>query len=151
MTDETTCAVCLESLDDNIYTIPECNHKFHNNCIIEWYRRLGSDSGCPMCRSHPEGTSFYTKRGVVSLCKKISRRKNCPEIIKKLCTQHTNCNKEHVIYLRKANEFRKQHKEIFDEHSKLRRKIYTTSNKRWKIEKELISLPQLILLRYLSI
>ena len=38
MTDCDNCAICREKLENNTYTVPECNHKFHTNCIMTWFR-----------------------------------------------------------------------------------------------------------------
>ena len=43
------CSICHETLDDDIYTLPECNHKYHSNCIITWFR-TGKKS-CPLCNN----------------------------------------------------------------------------------------------------
>ena len=146
-----TCAVCLEPLAENTYTVPECNHVFHQNCIIEWYRTLGSDCGCPMCRSSPDNNSFYhSRKGRVQLYKKIARRKNCPQIIKNLCTRHTQCNKDRLTLNRDATQFKNDHKKIFDEYRKLRNKVFKNTTKRWQIEKELNALPILLLLHQIS-
>jgi len=149
MTEE-TCAICLEILNDNVYTIPECNHKFHNNCMIEWYRRLGSDCGCPLCRSSPDLTSLSTSKARVKLYKQISRRKVCPIIIKKLCIRHTKCNKDAIPFRKNLAQFRKIHKKIFAEADKLREKIWRNSRKKYKISQELDSLPILLLLKQIS-
>ena len=40
MSDEHNCAICLEALEeDQTYTVPECGHKFHYECIIPWLDR----------------------------------------------------------------------------------------------------------------
>ena len=146
-----TCSVCLESLEDNTYTIPECNHQFHQNCIIEWYRTVGSDCGCPMCRSSPGDNSSYSRKGRIQLYKKISRRKTCPQIIKNLCARHTQCNKDRLTLTRDASQFKNNHKQIFGEYRKLRNKVFKNNTKRWKTEKELDSLPLLMLIRQLAL
>lgn len=150
---EENCSICLEILNDNIFTLPECNHTFHNNCIIEWYRRLGSDCGCPLCRSSPDSSSrsYHSRRGRVKLYKQISRRKTCPIIIKRLCTKHVQCNKDSITLKKDVVEFRKTHKKLFEQYTNLRKKVWQNTNKKYKIEKELDSLPILLLLRQISI
>ena len=42
------CAICFNKLNhDDTYTIPECKHKFHTNCIMTWFRM--GHSKCPLC------------------------------------------------------------------------------------------------------
>ncbi len=44
------CMICNEEYDNSLcYTLPECNHKYHVNCIISWFRN--GDSKCPDCRN----------------------------------------------------------------------------------------------------
>lgn len=53
--DQTTCSVCLESLnhdgdssvDDCVRTLT-CGHRFHQNCIDNWFKR---SIACPYCRT----------------------------------------------------------------------------------------------------
>ena len=42
------CGICREELEcSQCYTLPECNHRYHTNCIISWFRN--GDSRCPYC------------------------------------------------------------------------------------------------------
>ena len=40
------CAICHEATKADDYTIPECNHTYHTNCIITWFR-MGKNT-CPL-------------------------------------------------------------------------------------------------------
>nr|CAD2202214.1 unnamed protein product [Meloidogyne enterolobii] len=43
------CSVCLESLShENVYTLKNCNHTFHQECITPWISEGSKD--CPCCR-----------------------------------------------------------------------------------------------------
>ena len=47
-----TCNICLENFEiGNILRILECNHEFHENCIITW---LKQNNTCPICRHELE-------------------------------------------------------------------------------------------------
>lgn len=39
------CSICLE---DNTNVKLNCNHHFHENCILDWFQH---DVSCPICRS----------------------------------------------------------------------------------------------------
>lgn len=39
------CAICFETLEENINNKWSCNHKFHSNCIKQWKK-----NSCPLCR-----------------------------------------------------------------------------------------------------
>lgn len=52
--DESTCSICLEDFfndDDNkdgkVKQLPQCSHRFHQECIDDWLMRCTS---CPLCR-----------------------------------------------------------------------------------------------------
>lgn len=55
--DEERCSVCLANLNDNdehpeIMQL-ECGHKFHKNCIVNWFRSQTSNGNCPLCNDNP--------------------------------------------------------------------------------------------------
>ena len=44
------CAICHDNLgEQDVYTLPECNHKFHTNCIMTWFR--AKHNTCPLCNN----------------------------------------------------------------------------------------------------
>lgn len=46
---EEICCICLQELDDFAINLKcNCNNKFHEKCIIEWFK---NDTTCPMCRN----------------------------------------------------------------------------------------------------
>jgi hypothetical protein len=49
---EDICSICHDTLNNNQYKIPECNHLYHSSCIIEWYRT--GNIRCPNCNSKPD-------------------------------------------------------------------------------------------------
>ena len=125
------CPICLSQLDDDdqdIYNL-DCNHKFHTKCIMEWFRK--SKGNCPCCMDNPfldknvslgnyYGTWNYTYINErCSELRKQTRKKNCPEKIKKqfktLRNKEKNLNekkKEKREYI-KSEEYIKA-KEIID-------------------------------------
>ncbi|CAK5052531.1 unnamed protein product [Meloidogyne enterolobii] len=43
------CTICLSTLrSDNVYTLKNCNHTFHHECVTRWISE-GSKT-CPTCR-----------------------------------------------------------------------------------------------------
>ena len=38
-----------EDLCGNIYELPECEHTFHTNCIMHWFRT--DHNTCPLCQN----------------------------------------------------------------------------------------------------
>ncbi|KAK9102103.1 hypothetical protein Sjap_019357 [Stephania japonica] len=67
-TDQPTCAVCLERLDQDMGGILTtiCNHSFHCSCISKW-----TDSSCPVCRycqQQPEKSTCIVCGTTENLC-----------------------------------------------------------------------------------
>uniref|UniRef100_A0A803L2N7 RING-type domain-containing protein n=1 Tax=Chenopodium quinoa TaxID=63459 RepID=A0A803L2N7_CHEQI len=50
--DDNTCPICLCEYDpsDVLKVLPECVHRFHCDCLVEW---LKLNDTCPVCRTHP--------------------------------------------------------------------------------------------------
>tara|TARA_B110001454_G_C12655569_1_gene407275 strand:+ start:772 stop:1047 length:276 start_codon:yes stop_codon:yes gene_type:complete len=42
------CVICLDNIACN-FSITKCNHKFHTNCLQEWYKYKNN---CPICRCY---------------------------------------------------------------------------------------------------
>lgn len=77
------CPICFDLLDktQEVCTL-ECKHKFHLECLIDWYRRPNSNYKCPTCCVHREIISIEnTKKFIPSENnnKKIYKenKKNC--------------------------------------------------------------------------
>ena len=53
MTEEADlCIICYSELDCSgsiTYSLPECGHTFHQNCIMHWFRQ--ANSKCPLCNN----------------------------------------------------------------------------------------------------
>tara|TARA_B100000886_G_scaffold339894_1_gene306847 strand:+ start:481 stop:1074 length:594 start_codon:yes stop_codon:yes gene_type:complete len=48
--DQPLCLICHDFIDtENNYTLPECKHKYHTKCIIEWFKK--GDNRCPYCQN----------------------------------------------------------------------------------------------------
>lgn len=59
-TENPTCCICLQHLDNVGIKKIRCGHEFHRNCIQEWTKRRPS---CPICRSYtPNSTPSRTQQ-----------------------------------------------------------------------------------------
>ena len=48
---DSTCAICIEELEDNDTCTTQCGHKYHLHCILSTYDLNGGKNIiCPMCR-----------------------------------------------------------------------------------------------------
>ena len=79
-----TCNICLENFEiGNILRILECNHEFHENCIIEW---LKSNNTCPVCRHELESNDPNYER------RKNNHRENLRNLHRNNNTNNNNNN-----------------------------------------------------------
>tara|TARA_B100001093_G_scaffold500131_1_gene550240 strand:+ start:4565 stop:5110 length:546 start_codon:yes stop_codon:yes gene_type:complete len=61
----TQCSICLENFtnESNVINL-DCNHLFHRDCIIQWFRR---HSTCPVCRHSQNNEETQTTEMSVEL------------------------------------------------------------------------------------
>ena len=72
--DETKCPICYDNLKlEQQYTIPDCKHTFHTNCIVHWFRN--GYSHCPLCNHCGLGTKKYATNKVISIPNSIKNNK----------------------------------------------------------------------------
>ena len=100
--DQEICVICQDILDngEQVHFLPECNHGYHTNCILTWFRT--GNNNCPCCgnrgvnfkepkqRAAPRGRwrNIFVKRSkrnprYVRL-RKFSMRKDAPKPLKEL-------------------------------------------------------------------
>ena len=102
---EDICAICHEDFSGDLYTLPECSHIFHTNCIMTWFRM--NKSSCPLCMNcgvnslkDMKNLDWGIRNAALMNYKRaqsFSRRKNAPESLKK-----------QIIALRKYEDKQKQ-------------------------------------------
>ena len=135
---EETCTICLNDFDDDeqCHTLDECNHKFHTKCIINWFRTA---STCPNCRDNTKDMvnqipAFILQERGKEL-RKISRKKDAPEALKKLVERLKKIEIESKETIKSHQEHRKENKEILNTHNKLRQKTWDLRRKKTKMER----------------
>ncbi len=152
---EELCCICHENLDEK-YTLPECGHKYHTNCIITWFR-MGKNN-CPLCNNKginslqqiDSNTNWSQRRTAYENYKKlrvISRKKDAPKNLKLSVNRLKKIEEKHKVIVQDLKKFKiDKHiemtgKEVVDRFNKLRRKRWSL---RWKIRrlKELIGFQQ---------
>ena len=75
-----TCNICLENFEiGNILRILECNHEFHENCILTWLKK---NNTCPVCRHELESNDPNYER----------RKNNHRENLRNLHRNNSNNN-----------------------------------------------------------
>jgi hypothetical protein len=96
--DDDRCPICVESFDDadeaNQYIIPECNHKFHTACLMQWFRR---EQRCPLCRDAGDqlvgdkrhrSPGYAYDAGKITLIRKICKTGKAPVLLSRLLKRH---------------------------------------------------------------
>ena len=152
------CAICLETINSNdssqSYKI-DCNHEFHTDCIMKWFR-LGN-SNCPLCNDSPNNNimntcTIYSYGNLAyidercKVIKRISRKKNAPEELKKhidklksLEDELKVADKARIEYLKKPEI--KEYKKTIAQNNRLKWKKSSAANKQ---KNKIVSLyPQL--------
>ena len=131
------CPICFEDLSSETYTL-ECNHKFHINCIVKWFRN--DNSTCPLCKDiHTyDDLSYWTKIETISEIKKLGRKKSCPDGIKKILNKIKKLKEKQKKFRKYCKEFTDNNKQLIKEHSKIRRTRWEFPRKIRKLERQLL-------------
>jgi hypothetical protein len=127
-----SCSICYESIDSKqSYTLP-CNHAFHTDCIIEWFR-TGNPS-CPYCRNTNNNQDSdiicisAKSKWKVKFLRNYSRRKNAPIILIKHVKQLRKEEQNLKIYNAELKDVNNK-KGILKDLIKNRRNVFI---KKWK-------------------
>ena len=114
------CSICLSEIQESDEYQLQCSHKFHTKCIVDWFRSDLSNGKCPLCNDIPSdanedsdtimspfirGSKFIDQRCIH--LRKISKKSDCPENVKKsintLDTKNTlyqNAKRDRIDYLK---------------------------------------------------
>lgn len=129
------CIICLEKLNNKpIYSLPECNHTYHQNCIMHWFRQ--GSSKCPLCNNNGaiahNSENWISIREKYHILRKFSRKKNAPTKLKNYIIKLRKQEQELKHISKQLSTFKKERVgnfgELFKEFRKLqskrRRKFY---------------------------
>ena len=148
-----TCSICYEDLTNNTHTL-NCGHSYHCGCIINWFRN--SHNNCPLCNDTKldiDNLKWSVKIKTIEEIKKLDKKKDCPENIKKNLTKIKKLEKndkkkrqELKEAKKEFDEFKETHKNIIKNYKKLetkylnkRRYPYKNRRKIRDIENELLA------------
>ena len=143
------CSICQGDLTSDIYTLPECNHKFHTNCIIHWFR--AGKNKCPLCMNqginYQQAEQYINEANYVSrkiwenyynTAVRYSKRKDADKeiskkvkSIQKTMEEFKNKKKEYNEWLNQVSDGQLTNKEIIAKGRKVR------SINSWKIPHEI--------------
>ena len=137
------CPICHDALSsNNVYKIPECNHQFHSECIIPWFRSDISNGSCPYCKTAPV---FSQQSRLKFLCN-FAKSDKAPKNLKKAVTRYKNFEKKkkNVILLRKEwgkTDEGKRFSELLKIHNSYRKKITYYYRRRFSAIRDIIDFP----------
>ena len=130
---ETPCSICQTTDPPNWHTL-DCSHKFHTECIIQWFRRGGNT--CPICRAEGntgQGLRFLDRLARASFLRQASRRKDAPKELKRLVQRLQKAEKMSREMAKDFSKYRKKHKKVMQTISKKRQKSWRSHNRVWRI------------------
>ena len=145
------CMICKEELQcSQCYTLPECNHTYHTNCLITWFRN--GDSRCPYCGNKGINNKdasltrldrskyysiHYEKQSLIDIkkivySKKYDTDKNCLNT-RKLFDKITELEAKYKNECEKFNEFKQSLKLSPTLYNDAKKKMGKMSTKKWKL------------------
>ena len=127
---ENNCSICLESISEstNRYRLPSCNHTFHTDCILNWFR--SGHSTCPLCRDHRfPNVSFMGAEHRAKYYRRAARKSDAPLALKKAVRKIIKMEKRKKEVYRKKRKFEKENAEIIKEYQKVNKKYYDLLDK----------------------
>jgi hypothetical protein len=140
---ENLCSICLDDLSKSLtYQMPECQHIFHNDCIIQWLRT--GNPRCPVCRSEQnrnETCRFLETGNVFRMIIDYSRRKDASKKIVKMVKKYKKLHERFKKTKKTLTNFVKQHKDILSKRSKLEHQKWSQRQAYMKIKREIANLP----------
>ena len=143
---EEKCVICQEEIaytNEPLHILPECNHCFHTNCIISWFRT--GHTNCPCCgdkgannkkdkRRYRNLFDFRTS-GQLKFLRQYSKRKDAPKNLikdfKKLdeLKDLIDIQKKKINPKYTENDMKVSYKEWKDFERKERKKYWDLQNK----------------------
>ena len=138
------CAICHVEYDekDDVHTLPECSHKYHSSCIIQWLRT--GNASCPSCRGHaaPERRSGLVHNATYfQMVSSYARRKTSPKPVQKLYEKYKKAKANYSEHSRILREFKKTHNAILKQFDKLRSLRYRCRRGLFIAKRNLVDIP----------
>lgn len=116
---QTSCVICFEQSTKLSHTLP-CDHTFHADCIIDWFRR---SSTCPLCRAG--GVDAYkVPRSYAERYEQIVsyvRQHNAPRRISDMVKRIQRHRVSEAKVRRALETFKETNKSIFKSRDRLER------------------------------
>lgn len=149
-----TCLICHDDLcSESCYSL-ECNHEYHVDCIVSWFRT--GNVNCPYCNSKPENvvnneTDYYYSRADIKkkyiILKRYANKKDFPKSLKskiKTITKNENQLKELKNEIKEIKNEVGTYSEILRKYRKTQSKIWKKTNAIHNKKKDLLSMVNIV-------
>ena len=139
------CSICYENIDDNksSYSL-ECNHIFHTDCIMKWFRL--KNENCPLCNSNEIDTTnlkYGIKLECIKEIKKLYKKKNCPIKLAKQIEKIKKAEIRRKDYDKEFRLFKQEYKDLILKYKNYRSKSWQKYCKVKEEENKLLALVEL--------
>jgi hypothetical protein len=151
---EKTCLICHDNLCyEPCYTL-ECNHEYHIDCIVSWFR--SGNVNCPYCNSKPQNvanneTDYYYLRSDIKnkyvILKRYSKNKDFPKSLKnkiETITKNENKLKELKNAIKDIKNEVGTYSEIMKKHKKTRSQIWKKTADIYNMKRNLLSMVNIV-------
>ena len=111
MSDSRDCSICRHDSPDMSFHVLPCQHEFHTNCIIQWFRS-GVDS-CPLCRNVGEtNMSCWDIWERATYLRRMARRKDAPPELVNLVNALRRTEERLTKAKKEACQYKRRHKRV---------------------------------------
>ena len=149
------CMICKDELQcSQCYTLPECKHTYHTNCLVTWFRN--GDSRCPYCGNKGinnkndktlqkiKNKNYTTEFEIQMLAdikkytflKKNDTNKRCIKTRKQF-EKIKELEENYKIEANNLREFQQSLKKDPIMYAEAKKKIISIRNKKWKINRQI--------------
>ena len=147
MTTENTCTICLTTINNDEKCTLSCNHYYHTECIVNWFRSPNSNGNCPLCNDNPhlqstEENHFlqytYTSQFIderFKLIRNVSRRKSSPPLLKKEFEKYKKIENDYKSHKKDRSVYEKS-PEIVEYKKKMKHLNDKEWNYRYRLNKK---------------
>ena len=124
----TTCIICTDEMleSESIFSLEQCNHKYHTKCIVNWFRTPNNGGSCPLCRDRSHTPTRLTPVDIEERAKflrKESLKKYAPRALVQLGNRVRAREKKWRHLKKEKQEFVRSHRPVLKKSRSLNREV----------------------------